>query len=359
MSKLGTGVGLVVVAAAAFGVWQLYRIEKAAAPDEEAVDVVPEVAVQTACVVQTNLQASVVAYGAVEPDPGRNGELAARARITAPAAGLVVEARSVEGSLVSPGDVLFRLDGRLADLAVAKARQAVAFAEKGVARQKKLEQIDGTSEKLTLEAQQQLDAARQELAAAQTQSTLLSVTAPIAGTVMQVAARSGETVDAGRDLAELVDLKRLVLVAALPSREAGLVKEGLSADIDTGAGPCHSTVTFVDARVDPQTDTVRLRVAVPEAAGLRLGQFARVRIVYAELRDRLAVPEASLERNDEGQSVLKVVEGAEAVQKPVTTGVREGGWVEVQGEGITNGTPIVTVGGYGLGERTKIRVVTP
>jgi RND family efflux transporter MFP subunit len=354
---------LVVVAAAAFGVWQLFRMEKDSPPEEESADVLPEVSVQLAAVVQTNLQASVLAYGSVEPEPGRNGAQPARVRITSPAGGLVVEARCAEGELVSRGDELFRMDGRLAELAVAKARQAEAFAEKGVARQKRLEQIDGTSEKLTLEALQQLEAARQELAAAQTQSALLSVVAPIAGTVMQVAVRSGETVEAGRELAELVDLKRLVLVAALPSREAERVKVGMSAVIDTGSdsasGPCHSKVTFIEARVDPQTDTVRLCVAVPEAAGLRLGQFARVRIVYAEQRGGLAAPEESLEQDAGGQSVLKVAEGNMAVFRPVRTGVREGGWVEVQGEGITNGTPIVTTGGYGLGDKTRIRVVTP
>ena len=363
MSKLGTGVGVAAVAAAAFGVWQLYRTEKAAEPEEEAAGAASEVAVQTAAVVQTNLQVSVLAYGSVEPDSGSSGAGPARARITAPAAGLVAEARCAEGDRVSRGDVLFRMDGRLAELALAKARQAVAFAERGVARQKKLEQLDGASEKQKLEAQQQLDVASQELAAAQTSSDLLTVAAPIAGTVMQVSVRSGETVDAGRDLAELVDLKRLVLVATLPSREAELVKAGMPAGLGTGAGPASgawpSEVTAVEPRVDPQTDAVKLRVAVPEAAGLRLGQFARVRIVYAERRDCLAVPEESLERTDDGQSVLKVVEGSEAVQRPVQTGVRVGGWVEVRGVGITNGMRIVTVGGYGLGERTKIRVVAP
>lgn len=363
MSKRGTAVGLAVVAAASVGVWQLYRIETAPAADEEAVDVVPEVAVQTATVVRTNLQTSVVAYGSAEPDPGRDGAGPARARITAPAAGLVAEARCAEGGQVSRGDLLFRMDGRLADLSVAKARQAVSFAERTVARQKKLEEIGGTSEKLVLEAQLQLDAARQALAEAQTQSALLSVAAPIAGTVTQVGVRAGETVEAGRELAEVVDLRRLVLVAALPSREAERVKEGMPAEVEPGAGasaaPWRGTVAFIDPRVDPQTDGVRLRVSVPEAAGLRLGQFVRVRIICEELRDRLAVPEESLERTAEGVSVLKVAEGGEAVQKPVRTGARQGGWVEVLGDGITNGLPIVTVGGDGLPDRTKIRVVTP
>ena len=364
MSKWGSGMGLVIVAAAAFGVWQLDRTQKKDATDAETVDAVPEVTVQTASIVQTNLHASVIAYGSVEPDPGHNDASSAKARITAPVSGLVAEVLCAEGGSVKRGDVLFRMDGRLAALAIAKALQAVEFAEKGVARQKKLLLIDGTSEKVIRESQQQLDAARQELVAAQTERDLLSVTAPVAGTVIQINAHSGETVDAGRDLAEVADLKRLVLVATLPSREADLIKEGMTAQIDGGEDTVPSlwpagAVTYIDPRIDPQTDTVKLRVGIPASAALRPGQYARVRIIYADLKDRLAVPEEGLERTDEGLTVLKVVEGNEAVLKPVKSGVRDGEWVEVQGEGIASGMRIVTVGGYGLQHKTRIREITP
>ncbi len=362
MSKRGTAAGFVVVAAAAFGVWQLYRIQKEAEPDEEAVDVVPEVQVHTATVTLTNLHASVLAYGSVEPDPGRDEASAAKARITAPAAGLVADVLCREGAAVSRGDVLFRMDGRLAALAIGKARQAVAFAEKDLSRQKLLLQTEATSEKLVQEAEQQLAAARQELASAETESALLSVTAPVSGTVLQINARSGETVEAGRELAEVADLKRLVLVASVPRREADLIKEGMPADVSNGdeaSARWPGAVAYIDPRVDPQNDTVRLRVSLPPDVGLRSGQFAQARVVYADLQKRLAVPLDSLERTDDGQCVLKVVQGNQAVQKPVTAGLRDGDWIEVQGEGISNGMQVVTAGGYGLPDKTMIRVITP
>ena len=363
MSKKGTGAGLLIVAAAAFGVWRLYHMPKEATPDEEAIDVVPEVVVRIAAVVQTNLQASVLAYGTVQPDPGRDDASAAKARITAPAAGLVAEVLCAEGRSVNRGDTLFRMDGRLSALAIAKALQAVEFAEKGVARQKTLLQIDGTTAKRVLEAQQQLDTARQDLATAQTENTLLTVTTPVEGTVIQLNAHSGETVDAGRILAEVADMKRLVLVVTLPSREARLIKVGMPAGTDDGENKNSpswpGTVTYIEPCVDPLTDSVKLRVSLPVHADFRLGQYARAHIVYAETQNCLAVPDESLERTDSGLSVLKVVEGSEAVPKTVKTGVRDGNWVEVKGEGLAQGTRIVTVGGYGLQSKTHIREITP
>ena len=58
-------------------------------------------------------------------------------------------------------------------------------------------------------------------------------------------------------------------------------------------------------------------------------------------------------------SVIALVNGDEAAQTPVQTGLRENGWVEVSGAGLKEGDSVVTVGAYGLPEKTKIRVVTP
>lgn len=366
MSRWGTGVGVVIVATAGFGVWQLFQTGKEPVANEDAVtDVIPEVevAVQTGTVTRTNLFASVLAYGSVEAAPAYGGAPAARVSVTAPSAGIVAEALCAVGSRVRRNDALFRMDTRLADLAVQKAQQAFAFAQLGVDRQSKLQKIDGTSEKTVQEAQMQLDAARQELAAAQTERSLLSVSAPIDGTVMRVTAPAGTTVDAGTELAELVDLKRLVLSASLPSSEAALVKTGALAMIDAGGQTPGTSlkgeVNYIEPQVDSQSGTVKLRVSIPVDTGLRLGQFARVRIITAELRGCLAVPEESLEHTDDGHVILRVVEGSEAVPVMVETGVSECGWVEVRGEGLASGTPIVTVGGYGLEERTRIRAVTP
>ncbi len=82
----------------------------------------------------------------------------------------------------------------------------------------------------------------------------------------------------------------------------------------------------------------------------------RVRIVVEEHEDKLGVPRESVLRGEGGASIAMVV-GETAVQKAVRVGLKEGGFVEVQGEGLAEGATIVTAGAYGLPKETKIRVL--
>ena len=59
----------------------------------------------------------------------------------------------------------------------------------------------------------------------------------------------------------------------------------------------------------------------------------------------------------DGASVIAVVENNKAVQKPVKTGLREAGLVEVEGDGLKEGLTIVTVGAYALPKETKVRIL--
>ena len=58
----------------------------------------------------------------------------------------------------------------------------------------------------------------------------------------------------------------------------------------------------------------------------------------------------------DGHSVISVVNSNEATQTPVQTGFREDGWVEISGPGLKDGNAIVTVGAYGLPEKTQITI---
>ena len=60
-----------------------------------------------------------------------------------------------------------------------------------------------------------------------------------------------------------------------------------------------------------------------------------------------------------GQSVIALVQGNEATQTAVQTGLRENGWIEVAAPGLRAGDALVTVGAYGLPATTKIRVPNP
>jgi membrane fusion protein (multidrug efflux system) len=78
--------------------------------------------------------------------------------------------------------------------------------------------------------------------------------------------------------------------------------------------------------------------------------------VVEERPARLAVPVESVVSR-EGNAVIAVVEGDRAKQKPVKTGLRDGGLVEVEGEDLREGMGIVTQGVYGLPVESRIRVV--
>lgn len=358
MSRWGSGVGLALVAAASVGVWQLFRIEKEARPDEEAVDVVPEVSVRTCRVVLTNLHVTASGYGTVVPTPV-SAPTPASARILAPAAGRIDSVSCSLGGSVRAGETLFRMDGRFAELNVEKARQGVTFAEQGVARQRKLQQMDATTERQVLEAQQLLASAQQELRVALSEKELLALASPLAGTIIALKAKAGERVEAGQEVAEVADLHRLAARVPLPSRCAETLRQGMAATVQAdGGAPCACAVGHIGSSANPETDAVDVFLDLPADAALRPGQFVRACIVVQELRERLAVPESCLERTEDGRSAVRLAENGVALLRPVETGVREGDWVEVRGEGLAAGALIVSDGGYGLPDRTRIRIST-
>ena len=64
----------------------------------------------------------------------------------------------------------------------------------------------------------------------------------------------------------------------------------------------------------------------------------------------------SVVTDESGKSTVALVKGDEAAQTPVQTGLRENGWVEITAPELKTGDVIVTVGAYGLPDKTKIRV---
>lgn len=363
MSRHGLG-GAAVVAVWLAGALACTRPQAAGEGEHEAETVV---SVEVAPVVRTTLHEYVDAWGTVEPEPAAPGRGPASARVAAPVPGLLSRVRCAEGQRVRAGDVLFELDSRVADVALEKARQTVRFAEAGMERQKALGAGEATSQRQYQEAEQALASARSELAAAQALRGLLDVRAPLAGTVVKVSARPGDAVDPAAALAEIIDLGRLVVSLEVRSSEIARVRLGQPALLVpravagavAGAAPAaetRGTVTFVGQAVDSRTDTVPVRVAPQRDAGLRPGQFLDVRVVTGERRDRLAVPVEGLVSED-GQSSVAVVEGERAVRRPVKAGLRDGGLVEVEGEGLREGARVVAAGAYGLPKESRIRVI--
>lgn len=317
-----------------------------------------DMAVHVGRVTRTTLHRLVTAYGQIMPQPAAPGRAPADAEVASPVSGVVGRISCVEGQRVAKGTFLFELDSRVAEVAVDKARKALVIAEAAFERQKELLPVEGTSPKAYQESQGQLDAARADLAAAETGLALLRIQAPLDGTVVKINSEPGEAVEPNTVLAKIIDLDRLVVEAGVPSREAGSLRTGQTAEFEGATG--QGRVVYVGSAIDDRTDTIPVRISLPAGAGFHPGQFLSVRIISEEHKDVLAVPERAVVANTVGGSAgtIVLVEGDKAVHKPVTIGLREGGLVEVEAEGLKEGAAIVTDDAYAVPtEPTKIHIV--
>jgi len=233
---------------------------------------------------------------------------------------------------VSKGDVLVELNS---------GATTHAQAAQELARQKQLYAQQNTS--------------LQKLQNAEAQVALLSVTAPLSGTVTRLNVRPGQAVDLTTVVAEVMDLDRLAVRAQISAPEAGGLIPGEPLQVLTEP-PVTTTLSFVSPDVDPNSGAVLVRALLPPGGALRPGQFVSLRILVAVHTNCLAAPAPSVVTDVSSNSVIAVVEGDEATQVPVQVGLREDGWIEIAAPGLKPGNAVVTTGAYGLPKNTKIRI---
>jgi membrane fusion protein (multidrug efflux system) len=364
---------LIILLVAAVGTYFLFMGNQQETAENPENKVEPEVSVHVGEITRSTLYGYIEAYGRIEPAVASGDDPPASVSIKAPAAGIVSEVKCIEGKEVQKGDLLFNFDSRISEAALKKAQENVKFEEQNLTRQKELYDVKGTSKKLLLETQYQYESALNELEKAKVELSLLQVKAPISGTIVQVFAKPAESVDMSDILAELIDTERLIVALRVPSAEVSLLKPSQKVEIETSDSQDtlpSGEVTFIDSKVDSQSDTVLVRASILSSnaaeedestvsgTGLKTGQFVKVRVIYIEHKNCLVVPEESLVTNPQGQTVIAIVEDDKAVQKEVQTKLHQKGLVEIESEDIHEGMQVVTTGAYGLLPETKIRIVS-
>ena len=289
------------------------------------------VTVQTATLTNITLHRYVDGYGMVEAMPATADKPAAGGTLAAPSAGVVKKINVVAGQQVNEGDVLAQLDSSTATFDYAQAE---------VKRQQALFSHQNTSVKNVNDAQAQLKS--------------LEVITPVSGTVTAVNVKPGQAVDSTTIVAEVIDLKRLAVGVKIPAAQAAELQAGQDVQILTDP-PVSASLSFVSPAVDASDGTVAAWAAQPPDSTLRPGQFVQLKIVTAQT-NCLAAPATSVVTDDSGNSTVALVNGKEADQTPVQTGFREGDWVGIQATNLNAGDQVVTVGAYGLADKTQIKI---
>jgi membrane fusion protein (multidrug efflux system) len=331
MKKKHIILGILVIVGAGIGIYALVKSHGASAADED--EATPSVVpVQVGSLKRMTLHNYVSGYGTIEAAPATENEPAAAAQLAAPVAGVVAKINAIAGQRVKNGDVLVELNSGTATFDYAAAE---------VERQKKLFAQQNTSLKNLQDAEAQLAS--------------LQIVAPLSGTVTRVSVKLGQAVDASTIVAEVMDLSRLAVSAQIPAADADELKTGEAVQILTQP-PVTASLSFVSPAMNANDGTISVWASLPPDSGFRPGQFVQLKIVTAVHTNCLAAPGESVLTDENGKSVIALVKDDEATQLPVKTGFHENDWIEIEGQGIQSGDSVVTVGAYGLPEKTKIQV---
>jgi RND family efflux transporter MFP subunit len=292
-------------------------------------------------------------------------------------AGTVAAVLVTEWVPVHRGDVLARLDPRELDAALAAARADVARAEAAQARAER-ELARGERLKAAgLATQQQLDdartehqasgatveAARAQLACAQSRADKVVLRAPLDGVVAHRGIDVGDYVQNMGEvpLFRIVDNRLLDLTVTVPAARSALIRVGQRLTFSTEALPDRTftgTVSYVNPLFDESSRTLKVIAEVPnEDRTLRGGLFVSGRIEVGRRAGILQLPREALQtwNTTTGQAELFVVDGDVARRLQVRVGDAAAGRVEIL-EGLTPGARVVVRGAFNLRDGDRVRV---
>jgi len=190
-------------------------------------------------------------------------------------------------------------------------------------------------------------------------SGIITVTAPLAGTITQRRVGPGQWVTAGQGepVFTIADLSTMWLVAQVRELDVPLIQSGQRVDVTVAALPerrFEAQIVRTAAGLDPLTRrlTVMAEVLDPEGA-LRPEMFANFRIAVGEVSRAPAVPtSAVIFRGSEANVWVSLPEGR-FVMRRITPGIRSGDMIEARA-GLEDGDRIVTGGALFIDRAARI-----
>ncbi len=196
----------------------------------------------------------------------------------------------------------------------------------------------------------------------QAQLSYAEIHSPIGGVIADRPLYAGEMATPGTPLLTVMDISRVVARVNVPQAQALSVKPGQSATVTMvdGGEPVKGVVTVVSPATDPNSTTVQVWIQL-ENPGERLkpGASVHAAIVTEEVRNAMVVPVAAILPGEEGGTAVLVIDSESTAHlRPVDVGIREGGAAQLL-NGVRPGESVVVVGGLGVEDKGKVKVLTP
>jgi membrane fusion protein (multidrug efflux system) len=261
-------------------------------------------------------------------------------------AGRIVSISDAQGGQVARGNVLAELDTTIYQAQVAEADAKRKLWKANAERANNLMAKGAGTPKAVDEASSELGIAEAALNLAQANLAKARITAPFSGTLGLRMVSVGEYLSPGQAIFTLSRIDPLYVDFSVPQTELAVLREGTPVAINTDAFPGEKfdgKILAIDPKLDAAARAVSVRAEIANADGrLKPGLFIEVEINAGTIENAVVIPEQALVARGDRVFVY-AIEDKKAVMKPVKTGLRQAGKVQII-EGLSVGEIVVTDG---------------
>ena len=286
--------------------------------------------------------------------------------------GRVVEIIADVGDEVKAGDILAKIDSEKYNLQLSQAKAEIARLsallvnqELDLQRAEKLFKDNLVSEEMMDRTKADFNALKEQMNAADAQlqnaKRLIEETnikAPIESKVAVKHIDTGDYVQPGMVVYELVDTKNLKVNLSFPEYLSPKLKKGLEVRITSPTNPDEivvSKIKDIKPNIDARNKSLTTIIDFENPGTWLPGASSRATVVFSKFENAIVVPQISVVRRSIGE-VIYVVKGDTVKETSVKTGLRKGGYIQIL-EGITLNDEIVKDGAGFLTDSSIIEII--
>lgn len=271
--------------------------------------------------------------------------------------GVVESINFNEGSTVSKGQSLIKVNDIELRAQLSKAKTAQGLASENERRAKLLLQKEAIS-------QEEYDIASADFKSAQSESQLINaqlakttIRAPFSGKIGLRSISKGTYVTPTTMIAKLVNMNQVKITFSIPEKYAMQVKVGSSVSFTTAGSKEKFTAKIyaIEPEVEVETRTLKLRAIADNPQGKLLpGTFANVSLPLEKINDALLVPTEALIPIQNGKKIF-VAQNGQAKEIIVETGARTNKDILIT-SGLKVGDTVLTTGVMSLKDGSPVKV---
>ncbi len=189
-----------------------------------------------------------------------------------------------------------------------------------------------------------------------TDISLVTLRAPVAGTVVERLVNAGAGIQAGATLFTIANISTVWIIANVPEAQVGKIRVGTPAEVRSaalGSGAMAGRVNYIDPRLNEETRTARVRIEMANPGErLKSGMFVEVGFqagTGAATEEELVIPSSAVQRIEDRSVVFIPKEdeqGAFEVREVELGGSVEGYHRVISG--LKLGDKVVTKGSFVL-----------